>query len=389
MLEYVDDSQKFLKKELPLYEKQIFGIRIWEFLRYAVWKDLQRNRSEGLNLSRSTTDKISFVSNIRQIKNLTKLKTQWILSNRIKVNGNDIFDPAIGQLDPKSQIFVLEHEIDDCGIINLSKLNKTIDLTFSIFSFLPAIVATLYFRVEILDYRLNNKIKFLRLLRCLNWLIFWRLVIRFTPDLSHVIVNTHYSIQAHTLLWWADRLGVVFDEYQHGTLGKSHIAYNSLFEEKLWPSTLFVWGDAWVKHMNYSGNVYKCVKPEYRIYTETKDIDVLFIGQAREDIKLAYEKFLVENPQLNIKYLPHPQEVSVEAATVDSYEIVAKSSVVIGVWSTLLIEALKYKCIVWRMDMPFHEVLDDFNIPILKNLRYDDMLNWQFSSAQKEYIWNS
>jgi hypothetical protein len=388
MLDYVDDSQKFLKEELPLFEKRIFGIRIWEFLRYAIWKDLQRDRSEGLNLSRSAVKKFGIVSNLKQIRRLTKLNNQWVLSNRIKLNGSNIFDPAIGQRDFNSQIFVLDQGVDDSRIINLSELNRLVDLVFSIFSFFPALLAAFYFRIKILDHCVSKKLLFLRLTRCLNWLIFWRFLIWLTPGLTRVIVNTHYSMQAHTLLWITNRLGIVFDEYQHGTLGKSHLAYNSLFAKKLWPSKLFVWGDAWVRNMNYTGNMENCVKPRYKMYPDTKEIDVLFIGQAREDVKLAYTKFHKENPNLRVAYLPHPQEVSEEFRTADSYEIVAKSLVVIGVWSTMLIEALHYNCIVWRMALPFHEVLDDFNIPILQNLSFDDMLNWEFSEAYKEYIWN-
>lgn len=388
MLDYVEDSQKFLKDEIPLFENKIFGIRVWEFLRYAVWKDLQKNRTEGLNLSRSSTKKSLKISNLTQVIKGIKSTNQWFISNRVKFSGSDILDPAIGQLDLQGLNFVLEQEGDDNRIINLSELNRVVDFLFSIFSFFPAVFAAIFFRVEILDHHVSKKVIFLRLIRCFNWLIFWRVLIWLSSDLRRVIVNTHYSMQAHTLLLLTERFGIVYEEYQHGTLGNSHIAYNCVFEEKIWPTTLFVWGKAWVKNMRYSGDIAYCSKPNYKSYPFEKDIDVLFIGQAREDIRIAYKKFHSENPKLCVVYLPHPQEVSFEPRTVDSYELLARSSVVLGVWSTMLIEALRYDCIVWRMPLPFHDVLDDFNIPILMNLSFEDMFNWQFSKTLQENIWN-
>lgn len=388
MLDYVKDSEKFLKEELPLFEDKIFGIRIWEFLRYAVWKDLQKTRTEGLNLSRSSTKKPFKISILTQVFKGIKSKNQWVISNRVQFSGSDILDPAIGHLDLQGLNFVLEQEFNDDRIINLSELNRVVDFLFSIFSFFPAVLAGILFRVEILDHYVSKKVIFLRLIRCFNWLIFWRVLIWLSSDLRRVIVNTHYSMQAHTLLLLTERFGIVYEEYQHGTLGNSHIAYNCAFEEKIWPTTLFVWGKAWVKNMRYSGKIAYCSKPNYKGYSIGKDIDVLFIGQSREDIRIAYKKFHYENPKLCVVYLPHPQEVSFEPRTVDSYELLARSSVVLGVWSTMLIEALRYNCIVWRMPLPFHDVLDDFNIPILTNLSFDDMLNWQFSKTLQENIWN-
>lgn len=393
---YKNKAKLFLANEYKIKNKMFLGIPVWNLLRYGYWKDILQNDNIGLDKVRKTNNQFSKSSLPFLISLLFTKSTSsdLFISNRTRKNRDKIFDPAMGYLDKNNICFILERTNDNFNELpSLIEIQKSILFLLGPLVFPLAIFSAFKNNDFILNYRPSFKKRFSRLMIVFSWILFWKILFKIKV-IKSVHVNTHYSSPAHSLLYVCKSKDIKYTEYQHGTIGSTHIAFNSLTNSNLLPDTLKVWGKLWVKNCKGLLNIEFHEKPKYKeFFFENKSIDILFIGQAREDIYNEFLSYKSRFKDKRIEYLPHPQEFVNSGTKLNSpEEALSKSKVVIGVWSTLLLEAINFQCIVWRLPLIGHEVLNEFEIPILKKFflySYKEISVNLMDKETKNNIWNN
>ena len=194
---------------------------------------------------------------------------------------------------------------------------------------------------------------------------YWKKFLQRKNPGSVVVVNA-YSSENMPLIQAANEMGIKTVEIQHGTMGSRHIAYNyppGVYN--FFPKYLLVWGAFWrdttrlpIPEGNCVISGFPFLEKSMREVKATKQYDVLFISQITiGEQMIRYAKELAEHhPELSIVYKLHPSEVGkvqqweaffrgtgikLEYQS-DLYTELRKASVVVGVYSTSLFEALAF-----------------------------------------------
>ncbi|MDH6458374.1 hypothetical protein M2102_002016 [Fusobacterium sp. PH5-7] len=231
------------------------------------------------------------------------------------------------------------------------------------------------------------------------------------PEKIYIVCS--YGREA--LIAAAQDLDIEVIELQHGVMTKYHIGYNfPNVKIPYFPDKLLLWGEYWKDNINLPKNVkielygYPYLKRQYEKYKNIeKNLNqVIFISQGTIGKRLSEKaiEFAKENPQLKVVYRLHPGEFlrwkkeyrdlyenrNLENLEISDnneknlYEYLFESEYLIGVYSTVIYEALELNLKVGVVKLSGSESIEDLivgnyiklfeksekiNIEKLKNLK--------------------
>jgi len=206
--------------------------------------------------------------------------------------------------------------------------------------------------IEELSKRASRKPMYKRILR------------RVDPAVAVVVVSYRRSSFIET----CHELGIPVVELQHGIIDKYHLgyAYPGQRKKEVFPDYLFLWGEKWEDMVELPLPSESTIPVGYPYLEEqASDIQniaseemVIFISQGTigEDLSQFAIEFAKQNPKLDVIYKLHPGEydrwetvypwltgapVTVIDSNVPSlYELLARASYQVGVYSTAIYEGL-------------------------------------------------
>jgi hypothetical protein len=188
-----------------------------------------------------------------------------------------------------------------------------------------------------------------------------------------VVTAVHYNLSNLILAEAAHSSGIPVVELQHGTVFRSHVAYNLPSNESVYrPDVFFAWGEFWKCGMrNYPVKSVVCTGYPYFDYhlaecsrrsSEDGVVRVLFvsqgtIGEALSEVAVRMAQILPVS-RFKVSYKLHPSETNtwrtiypalsgsrvdvIDNTTRNIYACFAESDVVIGVYSTSVVESLAW-----------------------------------------------
>lgn len=192
----------------------------------------------------------------------------------------------------------------------------------------------------------------------------------------------------------AKTLNIPTAELQHGYIGKNHIAYNypTDFDIKTFPDYLLLWGDYWKNHIKVPIQDDKLIITGFAYFNEKRNEyvraecqtkkQILFISQGTIGPELSKEAFklseLAKFRQFEILFKLHPSEYSESKNryhtlyenkrikvldghdSQDLYKLMIESNIIVGVYSTALIEAAGLGKKIYVLKIPGWEAMEDF-----------------------------
>lgn len=198
------------------------------------------------------------------------------------------------------------------------------------------------------------------------------------------------SYGKEALIAAAQDLDIEVIELQHGVMTKYHIGYDfPNIKIPYFPDKLLLWGEYWKDNVNLPKNVkielygYPYLKRQYEKYKNIeKNLNqVIFISQGTIGKSLSEKaiEFAKENPQLKVVYRLHPGEFlrwkkeykdlyenrNLENLVISDnneknlYEYLFESKYLIGVYSTVIYEALNLELKVGVINLFAYEEMDD------------------------------
>lgn len=231
------------------------------------------------------------------------------------------------------------------------------------------------------------------------------------PEKIYIICS--YGKEA--LIAAAQELNIEVIEIQHGVMTKYHVGYNFPdIKIPYFPDKLLLWGEYWKANVDLPKNVkielysYPYLKRQYEKYKNIeKNLNqVIFISQGTIGKKISEKavEFAKENPQLKVVYRLHPGEFlrwkkeyidlyenrNLENLVISDnneknlYEYLFESEYLIGVYSTVIYEALNLELKVGVINLfgieyveqlikegyiELFQVDEKINIERLKNLK--------------------
>ena len=189
----------------------------------------------------------------------------------------------------------------------------------------------------------------------------------------------------------AKDLGIVVNEFQHGTFSKYHLGYSFPDRKKTldyFPDNLLVWNDYWkelielpIKKENIKIKSFQYLEIEKIKYMQNKKIknSLVIISQGAISRKLS--KIILDNfsffEHMEVNYKLHPGEYErweensflvelnkKENVTivfdVNLYHLLSVSECQLGVFSTALYEGVEFGCKTILADLPGIEYMDKF-----------------------------
>lgn len=220
-----------------------------------------------------------------------------------------------------------------------------------------------------------------------------------------------------------EKKGISTFTLQHGAIG-NHTAFIPPISD-----TFLGWGKYSLSWFNQNG-FNPCFKelPNFRLYGKIEEINI----QNKERILLApspvgepyitklykiYEKLIYDNPTIEFSLKLHPgisdkhvfgrlskfSNIEVIEGSRDVYKILKDTKIIIGVYSTIILEGLLFKCIGFILDLPglvkyfpkedFNNtniyIVEDLNSQINLYKHYNDysndeaILKWYFGDKEK------
>lgn len=180
---------------------------------------------------------------------------------------------------------------------------------------------------------------------------------------SKLIEVVYYRLEVQVANVISKKLDIPIVELQHGTIGKTHVAYNIDWGGcKTVPDFFLSWGRFWSLRFNihkvetvdigYSELDRYFSEAKNKEVTSSERLKVLVVSQNRLDIlKLAIEISQMCT-EMDIIYRFHPKEVRtkdfpygnliLQKSSANLYEAIELSSFIVGVSSTVLVEALAF-----------------------------------------------
>lgn len=168
-------------------------------------------------------------------------------------------------------------------------------------------------------------------------------------------------------------------EFQHGIISDYHLGYSVSQPQLNWPcypDTLISWGEHWLNGATLPDSIsITKISPPYlkKVNNIAKKNYLLVVSQAVIGKKLA--SLLLDHVKVNcferVVFKLHPSEIDllpfyldffseskVEVSVDDIYEWLNVSQFVLGVFSTVMLEALDFGCEVYYSDLPGSEYLE-------------------------------
>ncbi|WP_147534487.1 hypothetical protein [Bacillus marasmi] len=221
----------------------------------------------------------------------------------------------------------------------------------------------------------------------------------------------------------AKTLGIPVTEFQHGIISKYHLGYSYPFREvqqlEYLPDKMFGFSNYWFNksfipldssqifirgydHFRIQKNKYKKVKKDPAI--------ILFISQGvigKELFQIAVDLSVIQ-PEMKVIYKLHPSEYTtwkdsylqskelpenlsvVANNNTDLYELMAKASFQIGVFSTAIYEGLEFGCNTILVNLPgieyMQDLIDDGIVNFANNI---DDINSAINTNRKNIMKNT
>lgn len=212
-------------------------------------------------------------------------------------------------------------------------------------------------------------------------------------------------------------LGIPTFEIQHGTLGKYHLGYYyPLGKQKIAPNFMLFMGNYWkesIQHPANAENIFIVGHPflenkQRKFATVQKKKKALFISQAL-DVVFEFAENLKKQIQNDIEIVVklHPSEyghidilkerfptVEIIGPGTDIYFLLAEAKWVFGIYSTVMFEALKFNCILYAINAPGIEYIEELiqtnSVKVVKNAQ-EVILNFDKlpASANGDYFFAS
>ena len=392
--------EKFLhfEHENSLFDLEIHHLKFWQFIRTRIFSYILMekgifNKSEQEEfgfMPKLYYKALNFYISSLLKKTFFKFKKKDILffcsSRRIQTDNNyqdQYLDPIIesckmsylaletynklGHLKPPrtQNLFYLDYIEFPSRFVNYFKKMKLNEIETGV--------------IKTLQYNLNKtfNLKYSSLYSEIN-----RFFLRYKyiyPRLKQLITRTNpkviveicsYEIFRQIANIIAKEKNIPTIEFQHGTMGRYHIAYN--FIKKLYiksfPDYIFVWGNYWKDNTHFPINDKNVIITGFPYFENQlsirKDIKkekaILFISQGTIGEKLAEVAFELADKMINYQVIfkLHPSEVSLanrynllknkknilvlQDPKILLYDLFAKCEYQVGVYSTALIEGLGF-----------------------------------------------
>lgn len=412
------------EREEGLFDLRINNIPIWEYVRFQLFSSLKKNYvSTNQSTDRDTTKVLNGTLNFfknavlrNPFSKRTKSDILIVNHSRRKKQGEffeDIYtDPFLPYL--QSDYIVLEN------FYNLSHDTpvKTSNLFYlDIIEFPSRFISFLPFSKKLstsdenkflrfydiikqkwpdLDFDLNGEVN--KLIKRHNYLFprINKLIKKIGPKKIVMVVSYKFINQLITEA--AKQNNIPVFELQHGTVGKYHIGYNypeGLNQPLTFPDYFLTWGNYWIENSRMPLNKTHQITAGFPYINEFKsevansrNKEILVISQLRMDIANLAQELATKLPEYTINFKAHPAEYAianerytnltqcenVKIITDDQmslYYLFQKSSMVVGVCSTALIEALAFCDNIFIAKLPGWEYFEDLeeneNIHFIEN----------------------
>ena len=435
-----------IEVEHKLFEKKINGVYFWKLIRFYLFLEL----SKKLNLYQEAHPPQKQTENryIRVLKRLINATFNGPMVDRNNLDmllfpherkmniGFKLIDIYTYHLEDKwnkdeNNYLVIEKPYN--GIF-IRKASKTVryDQPLTLFSspkYLKSKVATnIEFSMNELDnvatipieeietlsreyiFNMVNKFKH-------EYDYYTKILIKHSPKKLYVVV----AYLKDSLISAANDLGIETIEMQHGTITSFHMGYSYPvnIEIPYFPKKLDLWGKFWydisqlpIDEKNITYNGFPFLHQEIEKYLKiTRDTErILFISQGTIGKPLAALalEFANKNKKFKVIYRLHPSEVgswkdlypelysfskkknniSIETSADNPlYKSFAESNVVVGVYSTALIESLAAKCKLILIDLPGVEFFQDLiDKKLVKKVKNSNQLLSVIEDANKVII---
>lgn len=209
---------------------------------------------------------------------------------------------------------------------------------------------------------------------------FLKLIDKIKPKV--LFLNCAYYGGESYIIKWAKERGIVTAEFQHGTVSKSHPAYNygegvrnSEEYKKYVPDYFLTYGEYWNNQVRIPGKTYVVGNPHfYESIRKYRDIEeqkntILIVSQwtmTEEFVKIA-EYLAKRFKNMRIIFKMHPGEMknyelikplesfsNVEIRKDgDIYELIARCENIVACYSTVVFEVLAFKKRIYVLDNKF------------------------------------
>lgn len=197
-------------------------------------------------------------------------------------------------------------------------------------------------------------------------------------------------------------------EYQHGMISESHIGYNVKYSDQrvnniYLPTYIYAWSEDWKEYIDIAKNKNTTIiNWTYEYFYDyisknnpqiKKSIDILVIGQPSisEELQKTTEEIAKVLKASRIVYKLHPKEIlknqfnssNIIVKTDNLYELVIKSDLIIGGFSTALLEAQALNCKVYSLTKfvpsEYAKVLQYFSIILVED--WSEILNYSAANT--------
>lgn len=409
-----------LEKELKLFETRYKGIEVWPLVRDLIYFNIETQRKnyskravkdKNINLYRLAINFILVCINTIKYLVLKKQKADTLFiahPRRKKHNGKylDVYtDPVGSRLNVSHQSVEPMYQLSHFRPPTTKKLLylDAIEYWSRFFSFITKKNLTneekiFWLRVkEEIERRFEvndiEVIKFIELEVARHQLAkprIKKLIKVIEPSLIIEVVSYHRINKTINII--AKELNIPTAELQHGYIGSKHIAYNFPKGVRVnsFPAYLFLWGDHWRKNIQVPINGSRIISTGFEYFNKKKSQlesrnhkkQILFISQGTIGPELVEHALkllkLEEYRGYEIVFKLHPAEFSDSrkryahlyktnrvnildsSSDEDLYQLILDSSLIIGVYSTALIEALGLGKKVFVLKIPGWEALEEF-----------------------------
>lgn len=389
--------EQFLNFETDqkLFDLKPEGVPLWELIRFEVYKDIRNNLSKN-SFEVKDINKSSLLNGINEF-----LRNFYVNSPYRKNNRCDIL--IINHPRRKLDKIYFEDIYTDELITSFESEYMVLERFFNLRHFRPAKTENLYY-LDYLEFpsRFVNHIPFLhsqpmvtnqKISRVENELMkkyscenlniiktatvaykryrylyprVKKLLNKVAP--TKIITTVSYSFINQIFTAVAKELTIPVIELQHGIIGKSHVAYNYKTSEEIitFPDYFFAWGRYWI-----NGTRFPIIKDKVSVVgypyinkLKTNELKrekkrIIILSQRRKDLAELTVDLALKLPDYEIIFKCHPSEYRVARIEYELfsnyknvtllcddkmslYDLFKQSTFVIGIYSTAMIEAIKF-----------------------------------------------
>ena len=406
-----------MESELSLFSQQIEGVYFWKLIRLPLFNYLVElhGHIETNNIEKNTRKRfvktiVSVISNTFFYSTFRKKEKKNILifENPRKFKGNDgYYDPYTYKLVEK-----LRHENKKIEIIDSGFEGAHLEAAGDGRSFSGSILYDLFYRVwlravpfklkkqdrklvSLIEKRLEEdfgkKIELKKLLIRHTRLYKYQYA-KYSALFKYKAPEKIYIICSYGkegLIQAARLSGAEIIEIQHGVMGKYHLGYDFPKEVLIpyFPDQLLLFGKYWKDSTSFPSNLKEIdIIGFYDFYRKLdkykdikrKDTQIVFVSQWTNGKKLSKKALEVagSNPEYKIIFRLHPAEreawkmmypelkapevknFKVDDSGSDIYHLLFESKYVVGVYSTVLYEAIGLGCNVIQLNLYGAEYMD-------------------------------